>query len=436
MQAQKNARFRMKVRFCKFGLCLLLASELMLPVYATEDAEEAVSAPPQGEMQSQEPGVVAPLDDSVTTDGQADSEENNAEPLQTESKPKPAKKIKNPVTTKSVSDESVAADAAAVETPKPVQIPAGAEISQGEKISIEGKGFAIQPPVGWIIQRDHPRLSLMIMAPVAENQYPPNISVVRFPGPMLISKDSAEKFAEKIIKGFTSASSTLQGYSLRSSEPVKLADGRDALLFYTDYQDGERKMMQAHVLASSKTNHYLLSYTDVAENFVSGSEGSSSQVFNNAWSSMVSLELDSGNPEPAKTVTIALAVIAAIAVLWFTVAFIRNRRAAAQYRQFTDMSPRSQEDGDFMSSVGDVRLGDDKSLEPTLMTSPQSDSPALTSEPLASDPISDAPGRGKKLKLGKRNPGASYFQSVEDFEFKATEVSSIEFSNDKFKRGA
>jgi hypothetical protein len=89
-----------------------------------------------------------------------------------------------------------------------------------------------------------------------------------------------------------------------------------------------------------------------------------------------------------------------------------------------------------MSSVGDVRLGDDKSLEPTLMTSPQSDSPALTSEPLASDPISDAPGRGKKLKLGKRNPGASYFQSVEDFEFKATEVSSIEFSNDKFKRGA
>jgi hypothetical protein len=100
------------------------------------------------------------------------------------------------------------------------------------------------------------------------------------------------------------------------------------------------------------------------------------------------------------------------------------------------MGQRTKDDGDFMSSVGDVRLGDDKSLEPTLMTSPQSDEPALISDPPNSDPISDTAGRGKKLKLGKRNPGASYFESVEDFEFKATAVSSIEFSKDKFKRGA
>jgi hypothetical protein len=70
------------------------------------------------------------------------------------------------------------------------------------------------------------------------------------------------------------------------------------------------------------------------------------------------------------------------------------------------------------------------------MTSPQSDGPALISDPPNSDTISDTAGRGKKLKLGKRTPGASYFQSVEDFEFKATAVSSIEFSKDKFKRGA
>ncbi len=416
-------------------ICLLAAFILISPVYATEDAEEAVSAPAEVETQSQEPAVAAPLDDAVTTDESTGSEVNDAEALSTEEKPKTAKKNKSTPPSKSVAADS-AASASVVEAPPPVQIPQGAEISQGEKISIEGKGFTIQPPVGWMIQRDHPRLSLMLMAPVSGNQYPPNISVLRFPGPMLISQDTAEKFADKIIKGFTSASSTLQGYSLRSSEAIKLADGRDALLFYTEYQDGDRKMMQAHVLASSKTNHYVLTYTDVAENFVSGSEGSTSQVFSNAWNSMASLELDSGNPEPAETVTIALAAVAAIIVAWFAVAFIRNRRAAAQYRQFSDMGQQTNDDGDFMSSVGEVRLGDDKSLEPTLMTSPQSDDPALISETIASNPISDTAGRGKKIKLGKRNPGASYFQSVEDFEFKATEVSSIEFSNDKFKRGA
>lgn len=425
----------MKVGRCVVLCSLFVACILTLPVYATEDAEETVSTPAESETQSQEPAVVAPLDDTVTTDESVRSDENNAEPLQSDSKPKAVKKSNSVTPTKKITEEP-AASVSAVESPQPAQIPPGSEVSQGEKISIDGKGFTIQPPVGWIVQRDHPRLSLMIMAPVAANQYPPNISVVRFSGPMLIGSDSAEKFGDKIVKGFTQASSTLQGYSLRGSEPIKLADGRDALLFYTEYQDGERKMMQAHVLASSKTNHYLLTYTDIADNFVSGSESSSSQVFTNAWTSMVSLELDSGSPEPAKTVTIALAVLAGIIVVWFTVAFIRNRRAAAQYRQFSDMGQRTKDDGDFMSSVGDVRLGDDKSLEPTLMTSPQSDDPALISEQPNSDPISDTAGRGKKLKLGKRNPGASYFQSIEDFEFKATAVSSIEFSQDKFKRGA
>lgn len=414
---------------------LFVACNFNLPLYATEDTEDTGSPPAESETQTQEPAEVAPLDDAVTTDESTGSDENAAKSLKSDVEPKTLKKNNSVTPTKKITDEP-AASMTAVESLQPVQIPPGSEVSQGEKISIDGKGFTIQPPVGWIVQRDNPRLSLMIMAPVAANQYPPNISVVRFSGPMLIGSDSAEKFGDKIVKGFTQASSTLQGYSLRGSEPIKLADGRDALLFYTEYQDGERKMMQAHILASSKTNHYLITYTDIADNFVSGSDSASSQVFTNAWTSMVSLELDSGSPQPAKTVTIALAALAGIIVVWFTVAFIRNRRAAEQYRQFSDMGQRTKDDGDFMSSVGDVRLGDDKSLEPTIMTSPQSGDPALMSDPPNSDPISDTAGRGKKLKLGKRNPGASYFESVEDFEFKATAVSSIEFSKDKFKRGA
>lgn len=146
---------------------LFVAGNLTLPVYATDDAEETVSAPAESETQTQEPAVVAPLDDAVTTDESSGSDENAAKSLKSDTEPKTLKKNNAVTPTKKITDEP-AASMTAVESPQPVQIPPGSEVSQGEKISIDGKGFTIQPPVGWIVQRDHPRLSLMIMAPKIE----------------------------------------------------------------------------------------------------------------------------------------------------------------------------------------------------------------------------------------------------------------------------
>jgi hypothetical protein len=315
-----------------------------------------------------------------------------------------------------------------------VVIPEGSEISQGQRILIEGKGFSLKPPAGWIIQRDVPRVSLSLVAPVPEGQYPSNINVNRFSGSKIINQDTAEKFAEKIVKDFPATSPTIEAYTLRNSQPIDLADGRKALLFYTDFLGSGRKMMQAHVLASSETNHYLITYTDLAENFETNAEGVQSPVFNIAWESLASLELDSPNPVPSQELAWILGVVGALLITWFLISFIRNRRAAAQYRQFSDRGHLPGDHDELVSSLAQVGVGQKVSLEPTLMSLPKSD--AGTMSPEFSDPLSgDAePVRGKKIKVEKRTQQAADGKKWEEISGKASEVSSIEFSQDKFKR--
>jgi hypothetical protein len=360
--------------------------------------------------------------ESTATNGSPEQNKKESAPEKRLPKPKKADKIEPG--TPPVEAQSAAS----------VQIPEGAEISQGERIVIEGKGFSIKPPVGWIVQRDVHRVSLSLAAPVPEGQYPSNINVIRFSGAKIINQETAEKFAEKIVKDFPAASPTIDAYTLRNSQPIDLADGRKALMFYADFLGSGRKMMQAHVLASSETNHYLITYTDAAENFEPNAEGVQSQVFNLAWETLASLELDSPNPVPSQELTWILSIVGLLVIAWFVFSFIRNRRAAAEYRQFADRGHLPGDHDELVSSLAQVGVGQKVSLEPTLMSMPKSDVESMTPE--LADPLSgDAePVRGKKIKVAKRGKQDVKEKKWEEISDKASEVSSIEFSQDKFKR--
>lgn len=400
------------------------APEVSPPV--VEDKPAAVDKPVYDDSAS------SPLDESVLAQPQTGVESKLETPDRDEKKDVPStKKIQKVKKAQQVTEETPAIGAQ--NAPK-VIIPDGAEISQGERILIDGKGFSIKPPAGWIIQRDVPRISLSLVAPVADGQYPSNINVIRFSGAKIINQDTAEKFSEKIVKDFPATSPTIEAYTLRNSQPIDLADGRKALLFYTDFLGSGRKMMQAHVLASSETNHYLITYTDLAENFEPNAEGVQSPVFNFAWESLSSLELDSPNPVPSQELAWILGVVGALLITWFLVSFIRNRRAAAEYRQFADRGHLPGDHDELISSLAQVGVGQKVSLEPTLMSLPKSDPGTMSPE--LSDPLSDdaAPVRGKKIKVAKRGQKAVDEKKWEEISGKASEVSSIEFSQDKFKR--
>lgn len=405
------------------------------PIDAAVDAQPAVlEEKPIGDDSSASGDTsMSPLDESVVVPPRTVDPESSSEGSTSSGNKKLAPSSRS---SKGLKSEQARPEPSAAETANAPQIiiPAGAEISQGDRVLVEGRGFSVRPPVGWIVQRDLPRVSLSLVAPVAEGQYPSNITVIRFSGSRLINQETAEKFAEKIVKDFPATSPSIDAYTLRNSQPIELADGRKAFLFYTDFLGSGRKMMQAHVLASSETNHYLISYTDTAENFEPNAEGVQPQVFNLAWESIASLELDSPNPEPSQQVTWILIGVGFFVVLWFVVSFVRNRRAAAEYRQFADRGHLPGDHDELISSLAQVGIGQQVSLEPTLMSMPKSEMEMLSpdlGEPLSQDAESV---RGKKIKVAKRSQSINDAKKLEDLSEKASAVSSIEFSQDKFKR--
>jgi hypothetical protein len=211
------------------------------------------------------------------------------------------------------------------------------EVSNGERVVIDGKGFSIVPPTGWTIQKNLPRSSLYLQAKVSGSEYPRNISAIRFREPAFINATTAESFAAKIVREFPAASSTIERYTLRNHQSVQMADGREGILFYTDFDGSGKKMMQAHILVSSETNHYLVTYTDVAENFEN--PGESNQFFNDAWAAMTSIELDSPNPVPSNGFEmVGLALLFGFFAI-SSVAVWRKWLAAKVYRRYGDLEP-------------------------------------------------------------------------------------------------
>jgi hypothetical protein len=374
------------------------------------------------------------LDEAVTADSDLGGDETSNSVTSRSSKDssvssRKQEKSSTPKKTTTQEKAPIEANSAAV-----VQIPDGAEVGQGERIVIEDKGFSIVPPVGWMIELEVPRVSLSMVALVPEGVYPSNINVIRFNGPMILNQQSAGKFAEKIIKDFPSTSPSIESYTLRDSQQIQLTDGRQSFLFYVDFISSGKRMMQAHVLTSSQTNHYLMTYTDLAENFEPNAEGMQAQVFNAAWETLASLELDSPSPVPSKDLFWIVGSVVGLLIFWFVFSFIRNRRAAAEYRKFSDGNYQPEDSEELLTSLAQVGMGQKISLEPTLVSKRKADEESVSpelAEPLSED---QKPIRGKKIKVSRKQGGQESSKKWEDLSNKASDVSSIEFSQDPFKR--
>jgi hypothetical protein len=94
------------------------------------------------------------------------------------------------------------------------------------------------------------------------------------------------------------------------------------------------EVMQAHLLASSATRHYVITYTDVAENFVK--ETADEDYLGIAWSAMTSLQLPTKAPARlglARIIGVALGFLAFFGIAF---AFIRRKKAGKVYTQYAD----------------------------------------------------------------------------------------------------
>jgi len=299
--------------------------------------------------------------------------------------------------------------------------PSGAEISQGERLTIDGKGFSIVAPTGWIVQRNLPRSSLFLQARVIGAEYPRNIAVVRFNESVLINESTANGFAERLVKLYPAASSTIENYTLRNHQSIQMADGREGILFYTDFTGSGRKMMQAHILVSSETNHYLVTYTDVAEHFEN--PGDNSPFLAEAWSSMTSIQLDSPNPVPTGGMDTTVMSLIGIVIIGGAAAIFRKIVAGIRYKEYATQAV--SEGGDLTTKASSSVSGMDTSMyAPTGKTENVTDSDYADDgeeSGTTDDGISSGIG-GRLLKFRKKpnevddsqNDGAGDLEFTED----------------------
>jgi hypothetical protein len=196
-------------------------------------------------------------------------------------------------------------------------------ISQGERIELSELGFSIVPPAGWMVKRNSYGSTLLFEAPKVPNQlYQATIQVMVFGNPRYIDNVTMKEFGELIVGKFGALSNRVSGYHLRDNSFLQMETGDQAILYYTEFQYDNVPIMQMHILISSATNHFLLSYTDLSKSF----EDENSLALTTAYKSMHSAQLSTKPVWPFLHYVIVAGVVVFFILVWSIIRMIRSRR--------------------------------------------------------------------------------------------------------------
>ena len=203
----------------------------------------------------------------------------------------------------------------------------GKKISTAERIRLDEKGFSIIPPLDWEFFVDYPNLSFLTQIPFKKEIYQRSIQIMTFKGVKFIDESTANEFSKTLVQKFSISHPLIQDYRLRNYTMTKTQDGSDAILFYTEFSLNDKQMMQAHILMSSKDNHYLLTFTDRKDHF----EGEDDlNTINLAWQAMTSIQLDSKPPYRFQQILIIIFILVFIGV-FLTFLYFKRRKKAEEF---------------------------------------------------------------------------------------------------------
>jgi hypothetical protein len=204
----------------------------------------------------------------------------------------------------------------------------------GTRVVVKEGDFSLVPPKGWEVFTRLDNLTLLMQVPKQPGlKYQRTIQVASFSEPCFIDELTAKEYENVIVQKFSSISSAIEDYRIRNHMTVDMADGRSALLFYTEFKLEGVNLMQAHILVSSATRHYLMTFTDVAEHFESDD---ANQFLAEAWDAMISVQLATRTPQRFQTFVAVGVGVLVLAVLALVVIGVRSWRSGRSYRQYAD----------------------------------------------------------------------------------------------------
>lgn len=167
-------------------------------------------------------------------------------------------------------------------------------IATGSPIILRGGEFSITIPKGWSVISEVPGQTLLAQSPKSSaSEFRRAIQVMTLGGARYLDEVTAIEFNETIARKYGGTTSSISKYQMNNHMNVELSDGRSALLFYSEFEQDQKKYMQAHLLISNAERHFLISYTDAAEHF---SNEATTPNLNEAWQAMMSTEIKGATP--------------------------------------------------------------------------------------------------------------------------------------------
>lgn len=206
-------------------------------------------------------------------------------------------------------------------------------VSDGSPISIPSEELTIRPPQDWEVVSGFPGVTILFRMPKEEKErVQRSIQLYSFSGSKYIDEITAEEFALELEEKFAESNTSIKDYKIRSHIPVALENGNDAWLFYYGFSINDVDLMHAHLLASSADRHYVLTYTDLQENFVK--ETTSKDFLGVAWASMTSLSLPNPGPQRLGPYKLLSFLFAALALIALCFVFLKRKKASQTYSDY------------------------------------------------------------------------------------------------------
>ena len=202
--------------------------------------------------------------------------------------------------------------------------------ADGSSILIPKTQTKITPISGWEVITST-NMSVIMQEPEVEKtaddiKYQRNITVALIQNPSYMNETRMAKFVEELKDSYGKSANN---YTVAESKIFDIQNHK-AIMVYAAYTLNNIDLMQLNILVSDNSKQYMLTYTDLASRF------SQENLFNQAWESMVSIELESDpvNPmnEMAKYAIIVLVSLIAIV----SIIKARKRSASKFYEQESD----------------------------------------------------------------------------------------------------
>lgn len=232
------------------------------------------------------------------------------------------------------------------------------DIATGERFEYPDRDFSIVPPLGFEVHDSAGGIFLNFREKHRKGlQYQRNIQVFWNSEYHYIDEAAAEKLAAKIGAKFSKFNPHIKDYRVSRYTIADLGE-REGILFYNNYRIDDAEMMHIVMLVSSNKEHYLITYTDLLNNYQKN-EGKDAYT-DVWWNCFTSIELPGSPPDRYRYYIMGGG---SLAIFLFVCAFFYLFRRVRMSKYYDDFAYESISQQEMVEVVDDSDQPDEVSID-------------------------------------------------------------------------